>query len=100
MRGLRIAEEELGLDRLAARLGVSAGTIDDWRIGLVAMPQDKFLELVDLLASIDPSWKRTDPSAVAAADAKRLLVVDAKADAAVTLAHLLGLPGHPATAVM
>ena len=100
MRGLRIAEEELGLDGLAARLGVPAGNIDDWRMGLAAMPQDKFLELVDVLASIDPSWKRTDPSAVAAADAKRLLVVDDNADAAVTLAHLLELLGHHATAVM
>ena len=100
MRGLRIAEEELGLDGLAARLGVAVGTIDDWRMGMAAMPQDKFLELVDVLASIDPSWKRTDPSAVPASDAKRILVVDDNADAAVTLAHLLELIGHHATAVM
>lgn len=98
MRGLRIAEEELGLDGLAARLGVSAGAIDDWRMGLAAMPQDKFLELVDVLANIDPSWKRT--SAVPVSDAKRILVVDDNADAAVTLAHLLELIGHHATAVM
>ena len=100
MRGLRIAEEELGLERLATRLGVTPGAIDDWRMGLAAMPQDKFLELVDVLASIDPSWKRTDPGALPAADAKRILVVDDNADAAVTLAHLLELLGHHSTAVM
>ena len=100
MRGLRIAEEELGRERLATRLGVTAGAIDDWRMGLAAMPQDKFLQLVDVLASIDPSWKRTDPGAPPAADAKRILVVDDNADAAVTLAHLLELLGHHATAVV
>jgi CheY-like chemotaxis protein len=99
MRGLRIAEEELGLDGLAARLGVEAGTIDDWRMGLAAMPQDKFLELVDLLSGIDPSWKRTAPAALPAAEAKRIIVVDDNADGAVTLAHLLELLGHHATAV-
>ena len=100
MRGLRLAEEELGLDELAARLGVSAGTIDDWRIGLAGMPQDKFLELVDLLSSIDPSWKRTDPGALAAPAVRRIMVVDDNADAAVTLTHLLELLGHHATAVI
>lgn len=94
MRGLQLAEERLGLEGLAQRLGVSAGTIDDWRIGLAAMPQDKFLELVDLLSSIDPDWKRNDPSA------RRIVVVDDNADAAVTLTHLLELLGHQATAVI
>lgn len=94
MRGLQLAEERLGLEALAQRLGVSAGTIDDWRIGLAAMPQDKFLELVDLLSSIDPDWKRNDPSA------RRIVVVDDNADAAVTLTHLLEVLGHPATAVI
>jgi len=101
MRGLRIAEEEWGLERLAARLGVSAGTIDDWRMGLATMPQDRFLALVDVLSSIDPSWKRTaDPSVPAAVEAKRIIVVDDNADAAVTLAHLLEVIGHQATSVM
>jgi CheY-like chemotaxis protein len=100
MRGLRIAEAELGLDALAARLGVAAGTIDDWRTGLAAMPQNKFLELVDLLSSIDPAWKRTAPAPVPAAEARRIVVVDDNADAAVTLAHLLELLGHHSTAVI
>lgn len=99
-RGLRIAEAQLGLDGLAARLGVEAATIDHWRMGLAAMPQDKFLELVDMLSSIDPSWKRTAPAAMPAAGAKRIIVVDDNADGAVTLAHLLELLGHHATAVM
>lgn len=100
MRALRVAEEELGLDALARRLDVPPGTVDDWRIGLAAMPQDKFLELVDVLSTIDPSWKRTDPNALRAEEAKRILVVDDNADAAVTLAHLLELLGHQGTAVM
>ena len=94
MRGLQLAEEQLGLEGLARRLGVSAGAIDDWRIGLAAMPQDKFLELVDVLASIDPSWKRNDPAW------RRIVVVDDNADGALTLTHLLELLGHQATAVI
>jgi CheY-like chemotaxis protein len=100
VRGLRIAEEELGIAGLAARLGVAAGAIDDWRMGLAAMPQGKFLELVDVLAGIDPSWKRTDPSALPAQQARRIMVVDDNADAAVTLNHLLELLGHRCTAVI
>ena len=100
MRGLQFAEEELGLAALAERLGVPAGTIDDWRIGLAAMPQDKFLALVDLLAGIDPGWKRTHPESIAASAVRRIIVVDDNADAAVTLAHLLELLGHQATAVI
>jgi CheY-like chemotaxis protein len=100
MRGLRLAEEELGMAGLIARLGVSAGAIDDWRMGLVAMPHDKFLELVDMLASIDPSWRRADPSVLPPEEAKRILVVDDNADAALTLNHLLELLGHQSTAVI
>lgn len=91
MRGLRIAEEALGLHGLAARLGVAPGAIDDWRMGLAAMPQDKFLEMVDVLSSIDPGWR---------AGAKRIIVVDDNADAAMTLANLLEVLGHHSTAVM
>lgn len=86
-RGLRIAEEELGTAGLAARLGVAAGAIDDWRMGLAAMPQDKFLELVDVLAALP------------AEPATRIMVVDDNADAALTLNHLLELLGHHCTAV-
>jgi CheY-like chemotaxis protein len=100
MRGLRVAEEELGLDALARSLGVPAGTIDDWRMGLATMPQPKFLELVDLLSGIDPSWKRADRGALAAEQAKRIIVVDDNADAAVMLTQLLELLGHQATAVI
>ena len=100
MRGLQLAEEALGLEPLAERLGVPPGTIDDWRIGLAAMPQDKFLELVDVLSALDPGWQRTSPQAIAAAAVKRIVVVDDNADAAVTLTHLLELLGHHATAVI
>jgi CheY-like chemotaxis protein len=99
-RGLRIAEEALGPDALAARLGVAPGTIDDWRMGLAAMPQDRFLELVDVLAGIDPSWRRAAPAALPAAEAKRIIVVDDNADGAVTLAHLLESLGHQSTALV
>lgn len=100
MRALQVAEEELGLDALAARLGVAAGAIDDWRIGLAAMPQDKFLELVDVVSAIDPGWKRNDPPPVSPNESRRIVVVDDNADAAVTLTHLLEALGHRATAVI
>jgi len=100
MRALQFAEEELGLDALAARLRVAVGTIEDWRTGLAAMPQDKFLELVDVLSAIDPGWKRTDPALLTPVAARRIVVVDDNADAAVTLTHLLEVLGHHATAVI
>ena len=94
MRGLQLAEEQLGLDQLAARLDVPPGAIDDWRMGLAAMPTETFVELVGLLSGIDPSWRDTS------ADAMRIVVIDDNVDAAVTLAHLLGMLGHEATAVV
>jgi len=89
MRALQLAEEALGLAALAERLGVERGTIDDWRVGLAAMPQDKFLQLVDMVSAIVPGWRR----------ARRILVVDDNADAAVTLTQLLELLGHEASSV-
>lgn len=100
LRGLQIAEEELGLDEVARRLAVAPGTVDDWRMGLSSMPEEKFLGLVDILVTIDPTWRRIDPSVVTGRAAKRILVVDDNADAAITLAHLLEALGHQATAVI
>lgn len=89
MRALRIAEEELGRDELARRLGVTPAVVDDWRAG-ATMAQDKFLELVDVVSAIDPKWEGR----------RRIVVVDDNGDAAVSLAHLLELLGHKATAVV
>lgn len=104
MRALQLAEEELGLDELAHRLGVTPATIDDWRFGFATMPQDKFLELVDVLNRIDPRFHRklegTSPTPAPAGGPRRILVVDDNGDAAVALTHLLELLGHDATAVI
>jgi hypothetical protein len=58
-RGLEIAEKHLGMTALSERLGSPATTIIAWRLGHATMPDNKFLELVDILTDIDPSW--TDP---------------------------------------
>lgn len=86
---MKIAEEALGLDELARRLGVPPAAMADWRSGVAIVPHDKFLRLVDVVSGIDPKWERP----------KRVLVVDDNADAAVALCHLIDLLGHHATAV-
>ena len=55
-KGLEIAEKRLGMTELSVRLGSPAGTINAWRLGHSAMPEQKFHLLVDLLLEIDPTW--------------------------------------------
>lgn len=55
-KGLEIAEQKLGMTQLSVRLGSPAGTINAWRLGHTAMPEQKFRLLVDLLLEIDPGW--------------------------------------------
>jgi hypothetical protein len=55
-RALDIAEKAIGTAELSRRLGSPAGSIRAWRSGHATMPQDKFLQLVDILAELDPDW--------------------------------------------
>ena len=56
MKGLQIAEMSLGIDVLSQKLGTPASLIRDWRLGDAAMPERKFLLLVDILTELDPDW--------------------------------------------
>jgi hypothetical protein len=59
-KGLDIAERHLGIEEPSRRLGVSETTIRAWRFGHVAMPDAKFLKLVDVLVTLDPDrWSET-----------------------------------------
>jgi hypothetical protein len=55
-KGLDIAEKHLGIEELSRRLTVSDMTIRAWRFGHVTMPDAKFLQLVDILVTLDPNW--------------------------------------------
>lgn len=67
-----------------------------WRMGDAAMPEEKFLGLVDILAQIDPSW--TDKaSPPARTDASiRVVVVDDQPDNVDTMLALLQAHGFDA----
>ena len=43
------------------RLGSPATSIEAWRSGHATMPEYKFLQLVDLLTELDPSWNEWNP---------------------------------------
>jgi hypothetical protein len=59
-RALEVAERILGMDELCRRLGVTKDSVVAWRTGMATMPQYKFLQLVDLLADLDPAWREWD----------------------------------------
>jgi hypothetical protein len=55
-RALDVAEKHLGIEELCHRLVVPEAEIRAWRFGHAAMPEYKFLRLVDILTELDPSW--------------------------------------------
>ena len=55
-KGLDIAERHIGIEELSRRLAVPETTIRAWRFGHVTMPDAKFLQLVDILVTLDPRW--------------------------------------------
>jgi len=56
-RALTIAEQRLGMDELAARLGATSDTIRIWRNGHASMPERKFLKLIDIITDLDVDWQ-------------------------------------------
>jgi hypothetical protein len=60
-RALEIAEKRLGTVELSRRLKVPDTTIREWRFGQQTMATQKFLELVDILTELDPSWNEWNP---------------------------------------
>ena len=62
VRSLDVAEKYLGVDELCRRLVVPEATLRAWRLGQAAMPEYKFLRLVDILTELDPSWTDWDES--------------------------------------
>ena len=97
-RALEIAEKHLGVDELSRRLAVSETTLRSWRFGDVLVPEDKFLQLVDILAALDPAWtEKVKPASPRKAKVqKRILVVDDHPDTAATIAALVEMLGHEA----
>jgi transcriptional regulator with XRE-family HTH domain len=58
-RAIEIAEQYLGVEELCVRLGVPASTIDAWRLGFLAMPDDDFMRLLEIATGLDPDfWAR------------------------------------------
>jgi hypothetical protein len=57
-RVLEVCVRELGIVRVAHRLGVTPVQIDLWQTGRVAMPKKAFLALVDELVAITPGWRQ------------------------------------------
>lgn len=45
---------------VAARLRATVGSVEAWRDALATMPERKFLTLVDVLTSLEPSWADWD----------------------------------------
>lgn len=59
-RAIDVAEKYLGAEELCHQLVVPQATLYAWRLGQAAMPEYKFLRLVDILTELDPSWAEWD----------------------------------------
>ena len=59
-RALDVAENYLGGEELCHRLLVPQVTLRAWRTGEAAMPEYKFLRLVDILTELHPDWTDWD----------------------------------------
>jgi hypothetical protein len=57
-RVLEVCVRELGIVRVANRLGVTPVQIDLWQTGRAPMPKESFLKLVDELVAITPGWRQ------------------------------------------
>ena len=60
-RAVEVAEKRLGTQELSVRLGVPDSNLSAWRLGQAAMPEHKFLQLVDILTELDISWSEWNP---------------------------------------
>ncbi len=59
-RAIEVAEKKLGRDELCRRINATPEMLHAWRDGLASIPKRKFLQLVDVLTDLDPSWKEWD----------------------------------------
>ena len=57
MRAIEVAENHLGTEELAKRVGVPPTTIRAWRMGHAGVPPHKFAKLVEILADLEPGWQ-------------------------------------------
>lgn len=55
-----VAEKRLGTRELCRRLVAPEAMIRAWCSGQATMPKYKFLQLVDVLTELDPSWHDWD----------------------------------------
>jgi len=55
-RVLEVCVRELGIVRVAHRLGVTPVQIDLWQTGRALMPKESFLQLVNELVAVTPGW--------------------------------------------
>jgi hypothetical protein len=62
VNALEAAEKRLGMEELAIRLKAPATTVRAWRMGHATMPERKFVMLIDILASIEPTWTESSSS--------------------------------------
>lgn len=60
VRALEVAIGKIGVVQVAARLSATVGSVEAWRDGFATMPERKFLKLVDVLTSLEPSWEDWD----------------------------------------
>lgn len=88
-KGLELAERHFGMERLSIKLGAAATTIHAWRAGDVTMPEEKFLELVDILTVIDPDWTDKVKRPARSGGPIRVVVVDDHRDNVDTMLALL-----------
>ena len=56
IKGIEIAQSRLGIDELCTRLAAPETLLRAWQLGHIAMPEAKFLRLVDILTELDPKW--------------------------------------------
>jgi hypothetical protein len=56
IKGIEIAQARLGMEELSKRLEASETLVRAWQLGHIAMPESKFLRLVDILTELDPKW--------------------------------------------
>jgi hypothetical protein len=51
------AEAKIGMEELVRRLKAPESTVRAWRDGHGAIPQKKFVLLIEVMTDVDPHWK-------------------------------------------
>jgi hypothetical protein len=59
-RALSVVEKKIGTEELCRRLDATEHLVRAWQLGHAAMPEPKFLRLVDILTELDTSWMDWD----------------------------------------